>query len=315
MPYRIKVGEAVRPSVRRIVVEQIDRAVAEIDNPRLDTDVTVHQVRKRCKKIRAVLRLVRVGLPAATYARENAFFRDTARRLSDVRDAAAMRETYEKLMKTAGDAALRRRFAPVRRALRRRCRQLLAKGTDLDQRLAEVRQALQAARRRVARWAVPEKDFAALAGGLAKTYRRGRNGLGIAYAEPTDVHFHTWRKRVKYHRYHVRLLRKMWAPLLKARRAELQVLSDLLGDDHDLAVLAAALRESPGDFGPAEQVRALRRLVARRRAVLQKEARPLGQRLFAEKPSRLAERYGVYWQAWRGPRKSRRARCRPRGRR
>jgi len=58
MPYRFKRGQSIDTEVRRIVREQIDRAVGEIDDGDLDRHETVHQVSKRCKKVRAVLRVV-----------------------------------------------------------------------------------------------------------------------------------------------------------------------------------------------------------------------------------------------------------------
>ena len=47
---------------------------------------TVHDVRKRCKKVRGLLRLVRPGL-GPDYRRANADVRDAARELSSLRDA------------------------------------------------------------------------------------------------------------------------------------------------------------------------------------------------------------------------------------
>ena len=77
MAYRIRTkDDDVEQAVRRIACEQIDRALAEIDDDGLDFARKVHQVRKRCKKLRGLVRLVRPALDA--YGRENAAFRDAA---------------------------------------------------------------------------------------------------------------------------------------------------------------------------------------------------------------------------------------------
>ena len=58
MSYSIQPGERLIDGLRRIAVEQLDRAIDEVDDATIDRNVVVHQVRKRCKKIRAMLRLV-----------------------------------------------------------------------------------------------------------------------------------------------------------------------------------------------------------------------------------------------------------------
>jgi hypothetical protein len=88
-------------------------------------------------------------------------------------------------------------------------------------------------------------EFSAVAGGLCKTYGRGRNALHAAYAEPSDESFHEFRKRAKYHWYHLRLLRRIWRDMLGVQREAADELSDLLGDDHDLAVLRNTLLAEP----------------------------------------------------------------------
>ena len=62
MSYRFEPGEKVERGVKRMAREQIDKALAEIDSDELDVHERVHQVRKRCKKLRAIARLVRPAL-------------------------------------------------------------------------------------------------------------------------------------------------------------------------------------------------------------------------------------------------------------
>ena len=88
--------ERIDEAVRQIAAEQIDKAIAEIDDADLTAHETVHQVRKRCKKLRALARLVRPGFPS--YKKENAFFRDLARGLSGARDAQVMCDAYNRLV-------------------------------------------------------------------------------------------------------------------------------------------------------------------------------------------------------------------------
>jgi hypothetical protein len=74
-----------------------------------------------------------------------------------------------------------------------------------------------------------------------------------------------------------------------ARRAH--ALSDLLGDDHDLAVLRAAARERNATLAPGE-LAMLEGLIARRRGRLQRKALSRGRRVYARKPRKLARVLG-----------------------
>lgn len=135
MAFYFRDGESVEEAVQRIALEQLDKAVAELKSDELPRHEQVHQVRKRCKKIRGLLRLVRPSL-GETYKRENAHYRDAARRLSDLRDSHTLQSNFEKLLRhfegqLDGDA-----FSPVREMLQRQRDEVLAREPGVEQRLA-----------------------------------------------------------------------------------------------------------------------------------------------------------------------------------
>lgn|GEM_PF-2949584 len=170
-------------------------------------------------------------------------------------------------------------LAPVRSALVERRAAVL--DAEFEQRLAAVQADLAAALDRIAGWEVDGDDFEVVQGGFARTYRRARDRMDDAYEEATSEAFHLWRKRVKCHRYHVRLLQDLWPGMLRARRQELHELTDLLRDDHDLAVLRPDLVAEPDRYGGVDGVTTVCALLDRRRAELQAAAEPLGRRCFA----------------------------------
>jgi CHAD domain-containing protein len=305
MAYRFKRGDAaVQDGVRRIAAEQIGKAIAEMDDSALDMHDTVHQVRKRCKKLRGLIRLVRPAL--ADYGAENAAFRDAAGTLSFVRDSEALIEAYDSLMAAYRDQIERPAFASACRHLTEM--QKAAIGVDdIEGRLHAFRGGMEEAQGRVSAWTLEAVGFAAMEGGLAKTYKRARNAMERAHETPTPEAFHEWRKRAKYHWYHARLLRPVWPGPFKARRRAAKRLSDLLGDHHDLAVLRQTVGAEPDAFGKPADIEVLCGLADRRQAVLAADAFALGARLLAEPPGSLRRRWRAYWTAWRGeqPRRTR----------
>jgi CHAD domain-containing protein len=297
VPYRLRHREDPQNGIRRIVSEQIAKALHEIGNDELDDHETVHQVRKRCKKIRAVLRLVRPAV-GSVYSEENRWYRDLARGLSRVRDAQTLIDTFDSLREDFSALAPWSRLETVRETLQQRRRTIAKDELDLRQRLDHIADQLRSARNRLEDWQLHKKGFRALAGGLKKTYCRGRKALAAAYEMPSTERFHEWRKRVKYHWYHTRILRDLWRPVMVAQQSELDRLATLLGNEHDLAVFYETLFDETPGVGAVKDVKVLVELAEQKRVDLQNRARPLGERVFAEEPKRFVKRRQHYWKIW-----------------
>lgn len=301
MAYQFEPGEPIEVGLRRIASEQIDSAAAATGGD--DPHEAVHEVRKACKKLRGLLRLVRPTAPDL-YERENAYFRDLARELSDLRDAEAAIETYDALMQRFGGRVDRAEMGPIRGALTRHRQALAEEIGDLDARLRAAREGLEAAHERLPRWRLASSEAAGervelFADGLKKTYRRGRKAMAAAYAHPGVDAFHEWRKRAKYLRYHLRLLRPAWPAALKRARSEVKTLGDRLGDEHDLAVLRETLPLALGADADPTRTQVFSALIAPRCAELRSEARWLGLRVYAETPKAFTRRLAAYWEAAR----------------
>lgn len=300
MAFKFKIGESAGDGIRRMAREQMDKSLAEIDDSELDRHKTVHQVRKRCKKIRALLLLARGDLDNAgkVYQRENACFRDAAQSLSNVRDAEALLETCDKLIDASPRQDKRQRLENARHVLEERKLTAAQDDVGLDERIDAFAATLRAARQRVDDWPIGD-SFNALAPGLKENYRRGRKAMKSAVKKPSNDNLHEWRKRVKYHCYHVQVLRPTWDAVLDAWQDELNDMGETLGDDHDLAIFTATLSEEQERFTSNRELRTLVGLCDRRRAQLQAHIFPLGHRAFAEKPKHLARRFEAYWKAAR----------------
>jgi CHAD domain-containing protein len=303
MSFRLRRKESVEEGVRRIAREEIDGALSKIAEAELPPARIVHEVRKHTKKLRGLLRLVRPVMEDS-FARENAWFRDAAQELSPARDAEVRLSAFEALLAHFQPELDPAALAPVRAALERDRNEASAPAGKLGEKLERFAQTMREARRRADSWSLDDRGFAAVAAGLEQTYRQGRQAMKTAYADPTPENFHEWRKRAKHHGYHMRLVGGLWKQEMQVRRFAAEFLSDLLGDDHDLVLLQTALADENLDLDPdADTIQALLVLIDHRRTELQTTAYPLGQRLFAEKPSRLTSRLEHYWQAWRKNRK------------
>ena len=127
--------------------------------------------------------------------------------------------------------------------------------------------------------------------------------MAMAASSGTEHDFHEWRKQVKYLRHQLEAIEPVWPELLRATSIELDRLGEILGAEHDLAVLDETVRSEPWVCPDLASRRALHALAVHDRTVLQHAALGLGDRLYAERPETFVRRLGSYWNAWR-PRES-----------
>ncbi|WP_187770728.1 CHAD domain-containing protein [Cognatilysobacter lacus] len=289
MSYRFSARKPVDVEFRAIALEQI--ALCHQAAQSGDVDVP-HEIRKHCKRLRALLRLVRGSFSG--HAREQRVVSQAADELALLRDIAAQRETLTRL----------RQRDPQRYGVH----ELELADTWLaDQQRSEAATHAQAAavqraldlldgqRHRVPDWTLQAKGFAALSDGLTHTYRQARRCLALALEEPTAEHFHELRKHAKHHRFHMELLQPLWKRPMQAAIEELELLGERLGEHHDLHVLATTLADASRGTEGLDPVW-LKEFVRPEMRRLERRALYVARRAFAEKPSRFRARLGAYWQ-------------------
>lgn len=289
--------EALGSGHRRMALGQLDIAIDALagSEAKSSPEKRVHEARKALKRLRALLRLLRDELGEQTYERESELLRETGRRLAGARDAAVLLSTLEDLIaRHPGKLAGRRGVLRLRTRLQHErdgaAELALADSATHAGALAELR----AMRVRVGEWELAEPGgIEAVEPALERLYGKGRKRLRRAAKAKGGARrtrtLHEWRKRVKDLRYVAEMLgaRKL------AKRAD--DLGELLGEEHDLAVLAQRVRrEAKGgraSGAPGRRARKLLlRLIARRRKKLRKRALRDGGRLYGRKPARFVRR-------------------------
>jgi len=241
----------------------------------------VHAVRKHVKKTRAILRLFEKDL-GQDYQRFTERLRAVGRRLAILRDADAVAETMKRLRDHYPRIISKDLFRSVEKTLRaRKGRASSRKRADrlLAESLRTLRQTgtVPSRIRRVA-------GARAMRGGAGRGYRRARREMANAVAEPEDVQFHTWRRRVKDHWYHMRLIEGLNGRA-SGRVRRLEQLQTRLGDDHNLVVLRDAVLKTPSRFGDKRAVAIILGCIAKYQTTLRRRALKEGRRLFSPKPS------------------------------
>ncbi|MGI8558759.1 MAG: CHAD domain-containing protein [Solirubrobacteraceae bacterium] len=271
-------GESVPQGIRRIAREQIVDASERLSDGD-DPGKAVHGARKNFKRLRSVLRLAAEPLDRDVRKRENGVIREAGKRLSGARDSQVMLETLEALTQRYGLTANGFRAHLAAQHERAQADLRAARG-----RHDEVARALHEAELRVVTWTFSGTDEQQrLTLGLGQIYRRGRRCYRGARRKPTAENLHEWRKRAKDLWYGAQIMRPLAPRSMEKLAARAHHLADLLGDDHDLAVLRkeALVRAAP------ESRAELLELIDQRSAELRHEAFAIGRQLYRRKGAKF----------------------------
>ncbi len=296
--YRLERTETIGDGVSRIFNALIDEALEILDDPtELGVEKSVHEVRKRCKEARGLLRLVRPAL-GGSYRRTNISLRDAGRALAPIRDAGAMLDTFDAMVTvnegTIGDSGV----GSIRRELALRAAYAAEAIVGAEKhRLFTAREFVVQARKELAGIEIPH-SFDPLKRGIKKTYRRGRRRQAEASTGGSVEVFHDWRKRVKYLWYQIRLVQDSASGILEPLSGVLHNLSDGLGDAHNLAGLTQHVARFSGQV-PPDECQAMMKTAKRRRSELENRTLRAGRRLYVERPREFTDRIESYWEAWR----------------
>jgi CHAD domain-containing protein len=287
--------ETVPDGVRRIARGQIGAAVDFLAGDG-DREAAVHETRKSIKRTRTLLRLARGDLDAAAYGFENNTLRNIGRRLAGSRDSQVMVETLEAVSERFSAEMPRGRLESFRSRLLSEHEEAQRR-LEADQLLLDsaIRQ-LEAARSRVSGWTLAHEDFRALAPGLRRIHRRGRRASKEARREPSTENLHELRKRAKDLWYAAQILRNGAPSRLRKLRRGAHELSDLLGEDHDLALLRTTALRHRREFTDPAGLTALLGVIDRRRAQLERRALDRAERMYATKPKALVRSVERRWQ-------------------
>lgn len=275
--------EPLSVGIRRLLGEQLAGAVRQLlaqaapAGEGSDPVEAIHEARKNLKRSRTILRLLRRALGRSQTMALNARLREVGLKLSPYRDQQMLQEAIERLAKQTASSPFAEALSPVQAALQARhppaplpeaivqaiVPELRAIAASLDQAL------LEQSERRLR---------TSLRAGLRRMLRRGGRAFFLAYSEPSDENFHAWRKRVKDVFYAACLLHPTRPQRLASWVDALDQLSEDLGDEHDLGILAKVLHEQP--IADVAATALTLQLITRRRADLRATVRLGGDVLY-----------------------------------
>ncbi|CAN7243130.1 CHAD domain-containing protein [Mesorhizobium amorphae] len=291
MSFRIDPRLPLTGEVRRILAEEIGKALGHLETAREKPEQGLHKCRKRLKSVRALLRLVRSGDEPFCQT-ENQCYKQVSALLAGPREATALIETIDRLATSFPEQSAGGGLDPVRDRLVLRQHEMHG-GAGLDAAIGAAAAACREGLERVERLVLPDQPEQAadiLADGARATLRRARKALDKAGSRGAADNFHDLRKAAKTHSMHLSLLGRLWPTPIKARRKAVDELGEQLGDLHDVFVMRALLDADGEPLGSPQDTKLLAKLLKRSEKSLRKTCLADAAELFGDSPKRSTKK-------------------------
>jgi CHAD domain-containing protein len=291
MGFRLKLREPLPDGLKRVFCEQIDSALQLCRHPAKERGLTVHEVRKHLKKLRAAMRLAVGEVGKNRHAHEDRCVREIGRLVSDLRDSQVRLQTLIQLRDEAAKGEEEKPFPLIEELL------LLERESFSAAFAGWQKQAIPRLERvseRLAKWPLDRITWKQICGAVGKIYKRGQRGLAKTIKKPIPENFHAWRKRVKDLWYQLRILQPLNRVVLEEMAHDAEVLGELLGREHDFDFLLARLEKESGDETLQDELTQLQKLIRKRGGRLCRDALELGRRFYAEPSKAFAKRISIF---------------------
>jgi CHAD domain-containing protein len=283
MYYDTPAIEPPATGTHRILQQLVDNIAGILEGTSQLSDKDIHEIRKTCKRLRALLRMVRPDLSTRSFRKADRKIRNLARHLAGKRDSKVLTDTLDKIAQHFSPLLDDTALSPVSDSLQAQLA-LVNENTEgpgdshtLEKRLISVRRVID----RIDCNRISHKTLVA---GMTDSYRQGRRAYKALRQTPDTVNGHYLRKQAKYLGYQLQFV-AAWnddelAPLIE----DFHRLEDTLGNDHDLSVLAEMLVDQPQLCPGKTRKELLNALVESRRVALLSKALRLAGKLYSDKP-------------------------------
>ncbi len=291
MGFRLKLREPLPDGLKRVFREQIESALELCRHPAKQRGVTVHEVRKHLKRLRAAMRLAIPEVGKNRHTREDRCVRKIGRLVSDLRDAQVRLQTLIQLRDDTAKGPEDSPFPRIEELLSLERQSFSAAFAGWQKQAIPQLERVEA---RLLKWPLEGLTWKQICGAVGKIYKRGQRGLAKTIDDPEPENFHAWRKRVKDIWYQLRILQPLNRMVLTEMDRDGEVLGELLGGEHDLNFLWARLETEKGDEAFRDELAQLEKLIRKRGKRLRTNALELGRRFYAEPAKAFAKRISIF---------------------
>jgi CHAD domain-containing protein len=289
----LKEREGFKDGIHRILDTLHDEAAKYIMS-RSRQHISIHELRKNVKKIRAILRLIRHEIGIEKYRELNDRYRNLAGQVAVLRDDTSQIELLESMQKKVDDPQIRRTISKAIRQVQRKRKKEFDEFYKSKKHNTVYYYILSSKEEMQKLDFNGDPDYFILQS-LKRIHNRARSAMETSGLLKSDEVYHYWRKQVKYLMYQLTVLNLAWPAYFKIYISELNKLGNLLGKLHDLNLFNEHIHEEKLIVLKPAQKRIMLKYIYRKRAELKKKIAITGEKLFSESSEAFSMRIHDFW--------------------
>ncbi|MBS2097037.1 CHAD domain-containing protein [Carboxylicivirga linearis] len=285
--------EELGEGVVRVASEQLMYIKQQARIP-VGMDVSVHEIRKSFKRLRALLRLIRYDIGEELFLSENTKYKESAAKLSRLRDMHVI-ISYLATCFEAEELVITEesfiRFVGYLNEQKEREMKQLVENSVMDSIINQCKEQLKV----IKEYPLSNLGPHTIHNGVIHAYKRCLDKMKAAQLNLDDEALHQLRKKVKYLYNQMLLMEAVWPDYFITYSSSLSAASELLGNDHNLAETIVIIEEAPEQILSEEEKQSLIKSITNERRHITDELWPLLGKIFAECSGAFAKRVKSYW--------------------
>ena len=285
--------EEISVATHRIIAEQYDLIISSCRNHE-DPDLSVHDIRKASKRIRALLRMLKPDLPPEIYLRENTFLKEISRKLSVARNFHVFEEEFDNIVSAGIIDLPDKTINNIKQHLKEKKEDAFDLITGLEI-FHSIAKKTEEAKERFAAVDLSMLGPHTVYKGIGKVFSWGQKQMMHSQQFPTDENLHEMRKRIKTLMYIVRLIKDVSTEFFNGYFKGLKSASVALGEDHNMAELNDYIDTVNEKLVSAEEKLEIESYISSQRQQIQLEVWPEIAKLYTGQAGEFSKRVKAYW--------------------
>lgn len=281
---RINWAQEVKKSARKL----IHAGIRDLENKEIKTNILIHDLRKRVKYSRAILRLVRFEFGEKDFKSLNILLRNLNRKSANIRKAYVLIDIIEKELEDSVNNGER----TILRDLKSKIENELVSSQpkiNTNQILRAYHDSFIDFEKIIDTWNFKKNNFSLISSGLSEIYDKGQIFYKMALKKQEVPIFHEMRKNAKDLMYVLEIIRKGWPPVIKTYINQTKTLTDQIGKMHDLYELKLEINK----YHKGNEIKNLLKTIDEQIKNLIDSSELIGEKIYAEKTKNFISRMKI----------------------
>lgn len=277
-------NETFESGFHRISNSLISNIIDYAKSSENDPVTAIHEIRKKLKMLRSLLKMLRFTGDQEKFEQANVLLRDLGRLMSEIRDAHVRNITLTEIELNNGLKNFERILQEIIETNTHQTKQLEEVYFVKFNVFSRILMKLEKNHEITAFLDSCSFDRTKIMEGYSKTYADGFNSFFTAFVYPSSELLHEWRKRLKdlnsqsiYLGSHL--------PIMGTNLSEMDMLSDILGEDHDFWMLSEWISEQTWSAINLPAIYKFVEKIEEKRSKLQRSAEYYGKNIYSIEPA------------------------------